>query len=63
LRPSLQDGSYLEFTGRPFIDAVGIRPDIEAMQDFPQPPENDKALTMAFDLLRRIASDPAFPPH
>ena len=64
-----RNGAILLTTGRYFtpaghsIDAAGIRPDIEAVQDFPQPPENDKALTMAFDLLRGIASDPGFPPH
>jgi carboxyl-terminal processing protease len=63
------NGAILLTTGRYFtpadrsIDEVGIRPDIEALQDFPQPPENDKALTTAFNLLRGIASDPAFPPH
>jgi len=58
----LTTGRYFTPAGRS-IDAAGIRPDIEVLQDFPQPPENDKALTMAFDLLRGIASDPAFPPH
>ena len=58
----LTTGRYFTPAGRS-IDAVGIRPDIEVVQDFPQRPENDKALTMAFDLLRGIASDPAFPPH
>jgi len=58
----LTTGRYFTPAGRS-IDAVGIRPDIEVLQDFPQPPENDKALIMALDLLRGIASDPAFPPH
>jgi carboxyl-terminal processing protease len=58
----LTTGRYFTPAGHS-IDAVGIRPDIEAVQDFPQPPENDKALTMAFELLRGIASDPGFPPH
>jgi carboxyl-terminal processing protease len=58
----LTTGHYFTPAGRS-IDAVGIQPDIEALQDFPQPPENDKALTTAFDLLRGVASDPAFPPH
>jgi carboxyl-terminal processing protease len=58
----LTTGRYFTPAGRS-IDAVGIRPDIEVVQDFPQRPENDKALIMAFDLLRGIASDPAFPPH
>jgi carboxyl-terminal processing protease len=58
----LTTGRYFTPAGRS-IDAVGIRPDIEVLQDFPQPPGNDKALTMAFDLLRGVASDPAFPPH
>jgi carboxyl-terminal processing protease len=58
----LTTGRYFTPAGRS-IDAAGIVPDIEATQDFPQPPENDKALIMAFDLLRGNASDPAFPPH
>jgi carboxyl-terminal processing protease len=58
----LTTGRYFTPAGR-LIDGAGIVPDIEAQQDFPQPPENDKALTMAFDLLRGIASNPAFPPH
>ena len=47
----LTTGRYFTPAGRS-IDAVGIRPDIEVVQDFPQRPENDKALAMAFDLLR-----------
>jgi carboxyl-terminal processing protease len=58
----LTTGRYFTPAGHS-IGAAGIRPDIEAVQDFPQPPENDKALTMAFDLLRGIASDPGFPPR
>jgi carboxyl-terminal processing protease len=58
----LTTGRYFTPAGRS-IDMAGIRPDIEVLQDFPQSLENDKALTMAFDLLRGIASDPAFPPH
>ena len=64
-----RNGALRLTTGRYFtpagcsIDAVGIRPDIEAPQDFPQPPENDQALIMAFDLLRGIASNPAFLRH
>ena len=58
----LTTGRYFTPAGRS-IHAAGILPDIEVLQDFPQSPENDKALTMAFDLLRGIASDPAFPPN
>ena len=58
----LTTGRYFTPAGRS-IHAAGILPDIEVLQDFPQSPENDKALTMAFDLLRGVASDPAFPPN
>ena len=58
----LTTARYYTPSGRS-IQAKGILPDIEVLQDFPQSPENDKALTMAFDLLRGVASDPAFPPN
>jgi carboxyl-terminal processing protease len=58
----LTTGRYLTPAGRS-IHAAGILPDIEVLEDFPQSPENDKALVMAFDLLRGIASNPAFPPN
>jgi carboxyl-terminal processing protease len=58
----LTTGRYFTPAGHS-IGAAGIRPDIGAVQDFPQLPENDKALTLAFDLLRGIASDPGFPPR
>jgi hypothetical protein len=31
------------------------------LQDVPDNPENDKALKLAYDLLRGIASNPVFP--
>jgi carboxyl-terminal processing protease len=55
----LTTGRYFTLAGRSF-DKAGIQPDIEVQQDFPQPPENDKALTMAFNLLHGTTSDP---PH
>ena len=58
----LTTGRYFTPVGRS-IQAAGILPDIEVLQDFPQNPEHDKALTMAFDLLRGIASNPALPPN
>jgi carboxyl-terminal processing protease len=58
----LTTGRYFTPGGRS-IHAAGIQPDIKVVQDFPQSPENDKALIMALDLLRGIASDPAFPPN
>jgi len=58
----LTTGRYFTPAGRS-IHAAGIMPDIEVLQDYPQSPENDKPLTMAFDLLRGIASNPAFPPR
>jgi carboxyl-terminal processing protease len=58
----LTTGRYFTPAGHP-IDANGVQPDIEVLQDFPQNPEDDKALAMAFDSLRGVASDPAFPPH
>ena len=58
----LTTGRYFTPAGHP-IDAVGILPDIEVLQDFPQNPENDKALTIALDLLRSTAFEPAFPPN
>jgi carboxyl-terminal processing protease len=57
----LTTGRYFTPAGRS-IDATGIQPDIQVFQDFPQSPENDKALTIAFNLLRGITSDPVFPP-
>jgi carboxyl-terminal processing protease len=57
----LTTGRYFTPAGRSF-DGTGIMPDIEVLQDVPDNPENDKALKLAYDLLRGIASNPAFPP-
>jgi carboxyl-terminal processing protease len=52
----LTTGRYFTPAGRS-IHAAGILPDIEVRQDFPQQPENDRALAIAFNLLRGTASD------
>jgi C-terminal processing protease CtpA/Prc len=62
-----RNGALRLTTGRYFtpaghsIDGTGIVPDIEVLQD--ANPENDKTLNMAYELLRGIKSDPAFPPN
>jgi carboxyl-terminal processing protease len=56
----LTTGRYFTPAGRP-IDAAGIVPDIEAPQDFPQPPENDKAL--AWRVTYCAVSPPTQPFH
>ena len=58
----LTTGRYFRPAGRSF-DSTGIVPDIEVLQDVPDNLENDKALNMAYELLRGIKSDPAFPPN
>jgi carboxyl-terminal processing protease len=56
----LTTGRYFTPAGRS-IDGTGIVPDIEVNAG--ADPENDKALNMAYELLRGITSDPAFPPN
>jgi len=47
----LTTGRYITPAGRSF-DGAGIVPDIEVLQDFPTNPQDDKALTVAHELLR-----------
>jgi carboxyl-terminal processing protease len=56
----LTTGRYFTPAGHS-IDGTGIVPDIEVLQDVSDNPKNDKALNMAYELLRGIKSDPAFP--
>ena len=58
----LTTARYFTPAGRS-IQAAGILPDIEVDQDVPENPENDKTLKMAYDLLRGIAFNAAFPPN
>jgi carboxyl-terminal processing protease len=59
----LTTARYFTPSGRS-IQAKGITPDIEVLEDgpFPLDPRNDKALNLALDLMRGIQTNPAFPP-
>jgi len=56
----LTTGRYFTPAGRS-IDATGIVPDIE-VQNLQEDPAMDQALNVAYDLLRGIAYNAAFPP-
>jgi carboxyl-terminal processing protease len=58
----LTTARYFTPAGRS-IQATGIVPDIEVLQNFPDNADNDQALRLAYDLLRGIASHAAFPPN
>jgi carboxyl-terminal processing protease len=53
----LTTGRYFTPAGRSF-DGIGIVPDIEVPQGVPTSQENDKALTLAYELLRGITAPP-----
>jgi carboxyl-terminal processing protease len=56
----LTTGRYFTPAGHS-IDVTGIVPDIEG-QNLLEDPARDQALRLAYDLLRGIAYNPAFPP-
>jgi len=51
----LTTGRYFRPAGRSF-DGTGILPDIEAPKDLPTSQEDDKALALAFKLLRETTA-------
>ena len=57
----LTTGRYFTPSGKS-IDSTGIVPDIEVVQNVLSNPEDDHALKLAYDLLRGVAYNQAFPP-
>jgi carboxyl-terminal processing protease len=58
----LTTARYFTPAGRS-IHGLGVAPDIEALQGVSEDRENDKALTIAYDLLRGIALNATSPPN